>query len=51
VFVGEVQIDAPGMLGDADVNRALWRIELGTRLEQIDSRPDRFGAAAPPVSS
>jgi hypothetical protein len=33
VFIGEVKIDVSGMLGDADVDRAFWSIELRPRFE------------------
>jgi hypothetical protein len=31
VLVGEIKIDASGVLGGPDVDRALWAIELGAR--------------------
>jgi len=40
LFVGEVEIDAAVVFGDTDVKRALRGVKLGTRLEQIDRRPD-----------
>ena len=32
VLIGEIEIDASGVLGGPDVDRALWAIELGARL-------------------
>ncbi|MFZ2142989.1 MAG: hypothetical protein WAV78_39645, partial [Xanthobacteraceae bacterium] len=32
VIIGEIEIDAPGVRGGPDVDRALWAIELGARL-------------------
>ncbi len=34
--IGEVEIDAAGMLGEADMDRPLGSIELGAGLEQIE---------------
>ena len=44
VLVGEIKIDASGMLGDADVDGALGSVKLRPRLEQIEFRGDRVPA-------
>jgi hypothetical protein len=31
MLVGEIKIDASGVLGGPDVDRTLWAIELGAR--------------------
>ncbi len=52
LLVGEVQIDAAFVLGDADVDRAFRRVKLGARFEQIDDGPDGLASpVASPVSS
>jgi len=40
IFVGEVEIGAAVVFGDADVNRTFRRVKLGARLKQIDRRYD-----------
>ena len=36
VLISKIEIDVAGMLGDADVDRALGTVELRPRLEQIE---------------
>jgi hypothetical protein len=36
MLIGEIEVDATSMLGDADVDRALWAVELSSRFEQIE---------------
>jgi hypothetical protein len=43
-LIGEVKINVSGMLGDADMDRPLRGVKLCPGLEQIERRPDRFGA-------
>jgi hypothetical protein len=47
-LVGEIEIDATGMLGDPDMDRTLGRIELGAGLEQVERRTDRCRAQGLP---
>jgi hypothetical protein len=41
VRVGEIEIEATVLLGDAHVNRLPRRIELSLGFQPIESRPDR----------
>ena len=34
--IGEVEIDAPGLLGEADMDRPLGCIEMGAGLDEIE---------------
>ena len=48
--IGEVEIDAAGLLGEADMDRPLGSIELGAGLEQIERRTDLGERSGPPRS-
>src|SRR5438094_10111332 len=44
VRIGEVEVEAALVLGDAQVDRSLWRIELGPRFQLIKCHLDGQGA-------
>ena len=46
--IGEIEIDAAVVLGDADMDRPLGTIELRPRLEQIERRRERCCARGVP---
>jgi hypothetical protein len=50
-LIGKVEVDASGMLGDAEIDRPLEGIELGAGLEQVQGRADRRRDQASPVAS
>src|SRR5262245_56062622 len=44
VRIGEVEVEAALVLGDAQIDRPFWRIELGARFELIKRHLDDQGA-------
>ena len=40
MLIGEIQIKVFRVLGDADVHRALWAIELRPCFQQVERRAD-----------
>src|SRR5262245_41493692 len=48
VRIGKVEVEAALVLGDAQVNRSFWRIELGPRFELIKCHLDGHGARGCP---
>jgi hypothetical protein len=42
--IGEIEVDAPGMLGDTQVDLAFPPLELGTGLQQIDGGSERVSS-------
>jgi hypothetical protein len=46
VLIGKIEIDVSGLFGGANVDRPFRAIELGSRFEQVQRRPDLRGAGS-----